>query len=475
MSAVIQCERPWGLVGLLSIVVCSKLVLTTALTLALIGPCAGAPRVANVVPPDGAKAVRTSSNIRVDFDTVMDASSITTTTVLLDGKPLSEIPGAAVVHPTGTSSVILLKLAPNNGYRFTLTTGIRDSNGQALTEPYTWEFVTASRVDNPDNPLLVLARYPRLNEFGVPTNAPVTVTFTTELSPESFGPHSVLVRGLPGGSPVPGKVSVKGKRVVFRPDAPLSANHPYEAAISGESRSRRETISSEQTSWRFTTGDGPSDGVVIADAWIESYISADERRFVFHAAIERLGKSGAAASGSQALASGPRQEPAFVVKAAVASLAELLPGQPVKNAATRITDAAAMPVSNGSPPVRIDSAYTQSRGSIQGNSVGAASGESFRSRYDALVRDALANASAVVMRDSGDLAGCGDADQNDGVYSGRMSLSAGFPGGQACAAFTIVPDGAEPSKPVTIPVYVNPSARDAGNPASAGNLQEENQ
>ncbi len=442
------------------------LFLAFASALALASACAAGPRVVSVDPPDGAKDVRTSSNIRVDFDSVMDASTITTSTVLLDGKPLAEVPGAAVVHPDGKSSVILLRLGPNNSYQFTLTTDIRNSAGEALAENYTWGFVTASRMDEPDTPVRVFARYPRMNDFGIPTNAPITMTFTTEMDPESFGAGSILVRKTTGGQAVAGKVTVKGRRVVFRPDAPLAANQPYEAVVSNDVKSRWGAVPLKDSSWQFTTGDGPGEGPVIADAWYESYSDSAGRRFVFHAAVERLEKPDTNAKDSGPAKPAAPQTPAFEIKGTVVSLSGLIPQQPLST--PNDADASKMPVGDGSPAASIQAAYTHGGGAGPGNSVdGNSTKDPLMDKVRAAVRDALAQDSAVTLRDSGDTPICGDAAKDDGVFSGRMSLPASFPDGQAYVAYTVVPEGEKPTEPVTIAVHLMPAAQNDGRGAPA--------
>ena len=446
------------------------LFLAFASALALASACAAGPRVVSVDPPDGAKDVRTSSNIRVDFDSVMDASTITTSTVLLDGKPLAEVPGAEVVHPDGKSAVLLLRLVQNNSYRFTLTTAIRDSAGEALAEAYTWQFVTASRVDDPDTPVRVFARYPRMNDFGIPTNAPITMTFTTEMDPESFGAGSILVRKTTGGQAVAGKVTVKGRRVVFRPDAPLAANQPYEAVVSNDVKSRWGAVPLKDSSWQFTTGDGPGEGPVIADAWYESYADRESLRLVFHAAVENLVKPDSAAPAPAKPLPAPGDPGVLAeghaLKAAVVSLEAIAPSQPLSTQTSQ--SAKDMPVTTG-PTTVVTAAYTHGGGAGQGNSVeGSTWKDPTEEKIEAALDAALEGPGAVGLDDSGDLIGHGDREKGDGVYSARLTLEKGFPVGQALVAFTVVAPEGKKTGPVTMAVYVTPPSPEAAAPASRG-------
>lgn len=417
----------------------------------------------SVDPPDGAKDVRTSSNVRVDFDSVMDASTITTSTVLLDGKPLAEVSGAEVVHPDGKSAVLLLRLVQNNSYRFTLTTAIRNSAGEALAEAYTWQFVTASHVDDPDTPVRVFARYPRINDFGIPTNAPITMTFTTEMDPESFGPGSVTVRKTTGGQAVAGKVTLKGRRAIFRPDAPLAANQPYEAVVSHDVRSRWGAVPLKDSSWQFTAGDGPGEGPIIADAWYESYADREGLRLVFHAAVENLVKPDAAAPVPASAEPGVLAE-GHALKAAVVSLESITPSQPLSTPTNQ--SAKDMPVMTG-PTTVVTAAYTHGGGAGKGNSVGGSTWKDpAEEKIEAALDAAIEGPKAVGLHDSGDLIGHGDREKGDGIYSGRLALEQGFPVGLALVAFTVVAPDGKKTGPVTMGVHIMPPSPEAAAPAS---------
>jgi len=440
------------------------LFLAFASALALASACAAGPRVVSVDPSDGAKDVRTSSNIRVDFDSVMDASTITTSTVLLDGKPLAEVPGAAVVHPDGKSSVILLRLGPNNSYQFTLTTDIRNSAGEALAENYTWGFVTASRMDEPDTPVRVFARYPRMNDFEIPTNAPITMTFTTEMDAASFTDGSIVVRKTTGGAPVEGKIEVRGRRVIFRPTAPLPPRQTFEAVVSADVRSIAEAKATKEGAWQFTTADGPSEGFIVADAWYETYQEPAGTRFVFHAAVEQLKTPRPTSKQTDADAAAPPQWPAFEVRGTVVSLSGILPQQPLSTP----TDQSAkdMPITTG-PATVVTAAYTHGGGTGPGNSVeGSKWKDPTQKSIEAAIDAALAADKAVALQDSGDVAEHSDRVKGDAVFSGRLSLAPGFPEGQALVSFVLIRSDGERTAPLTMSVYVMPPPPEAAAPSS---------
>lgn len=404
--------------------------------------------VTNVKPENGAPGVLPGANVVVEFNRAVDQSTVNGDTVLVNGRPLREVEGGAVVCPDNTSCVVLFRQSRGNVYTISLTTSIKDKFGQPLTQPYTWRFATASGAVDPDIPPRVFVRYPRLNDMRVPTNTPISMVFTDELDPASVTDTSVVVAPNLEGTAVSGKVHVRGTRMVFRPAEPLKPQTTYEVHLSTGIKSKSGNAAEPVSSWQFTTGEGPSQGPIVADCWYESYTDDNGTRIVFHAATENLVE--------------PNTRPAVVasvlpaghaVKAAVVSLAGLLPTQPLSIP----TDVSAsdLPVSSGAPPTVVQAAYTHGGGSGKGNSVGEnSSNDPAMEKVWAAVDAALAGNKAVTLRDSGNAIDDGDQVADDGVYSGRMFLDNSFPTGQAFVAFSIAQPDGKRTQPVTISLYV---------------------
>jgi hypothetical protein len=404
-------------------------------------------------PTDGATDVPVEANITIKFSGPVDPSTLTMQSVQVNGRPLSELENGAVTFPEDDSGVVLFRMKPDSVYRVSLDSGVQDTRGNALGRRFSWRFATRSRQGEPGTPVKVFARYPRFNDRRVPINAPITMTFTTEVDPASLSAGSVRVLPTSGGNAVPGKVTVQGRRAVFRPDAPLEPNRTYEVQLAAGVKGKAGNASERASSWQFTTGDGPSEGPAITDCWYESHTDSEGLRLVFHAAAETLVRPGQEAA--PAVANPTVPGPTHVLKAAVVSLSGLVPTQPLSTPTS--VSATDLPLTNAAPNTVVYAAYTHGGGSGQGNSVAG------NSRHDpavepvtAAVEAALAGAQAVTLQDSGDIIEHADEAQGDGVYSGRLALGKDFPAGQAQIGFSILlPDGKR-TEPVTISFYVLP-------------------
>jgi hypothetical protein len=411
--------------------------------------------VVQTAPADGATNVPVGANITIKFSRPVDPSSMTVQAVVVNDHPLARMQEAAVAFPEDDSAVVLFRMKADSVYRISLDASVKDTKGNALAQPFSWRYATTSRMSGPDTPVKVFARYPRFNDRRIPLNAPITMAFTAEVDSASLSGKSVRVLPTSGGTPVSGNVTVQGRRVVFRPDAPLEPNRTYEVQVAAGVKGKSGKASERASSWQFTTGDGLSEGPSITDCWYESYAEPEGLRMVFHVAAENLVKPDKAAGRAATVTQMPGASGSL--KAAVVSLSGLVPAQPLSTPTA--VSAMDLPVTNGAPNTVVYAAYTHGGGSGQGNSVaGNRRHDPATEPVTAAVEAALAGAQAVTLHDSGNLIEHGDEAQGDGVYSGRLALGKEFPAGQAQIAFSIVlPDGKR-TEPVTMSFYVLPPA-----------------
>ncbi len=411
--------------------------------------------VVSTSPADGAAVVPVEENIIVKFSSPVDRSSINTQSVQVNGHPLGEMENGGVAFPEEDSAVVLFRMKANTVYQINLAASIRDTKGNALGDTFSWRFATVSRIGQPGTPVKVFARYPRHNDERVPINAPITMAFTTEVDPASLSAESVWVVPASGGSPLPGKISIQGRRVVFRPDVPLNPHRTYEVRVEAGVRAMSGLASEREASWQFTTGKGQSEGPAIMDCWHEGYTDREGVRMVFHVAAENLVKPGQTVGKAERTTQLPGTN--GVLKAAVVSLNGLVPQQPLSTPSP--VSANNMPVTNGAPNTVIYAAYTHGGGNGQGNSVaGNSRKDPAMEPVAAAVEAALSGERAVTLYDVGDVVEHGDEAGGDGVYSGRLAVGKEFPVGQALVAFSILlPDGKR-TEPVTMPFYVLPPA-----------------
>lgn len=105
-----------------------------------------APTVTAVSPDDKAIGVAVNSNATGTFSEAMDATTISATTVTLKNAAGAAV--AAGVSYDATSRAVTLDpnadLAASTAYTATISTGVKDANGNALATAKTWTFTTAA-------------------------------------------------------------------------------------------------------------------------------------------------------------------------------------------------------------------------------------------------------------------------------------------------------------------------------------------
>ncbi|MEK7850372.1 MAG: Ig-like domain-containing protein, partial [Deltaproteobacteria bacterium] len=101
------------------------------------------PTVVSTSPSDGATCVATNTVIKATFSETMSSSFLNRTTfeVRRGGTKLN-----GTVNYGGTFATFqpISSLSTFRGYTGTVTTGIKDSNGNALASSYSWGFITGS-------------------------------------------------------------------------------------------------------------------------------------------------------------------------------------------------------------------------------------------------------------------------------------------------------------------------------------------
>lgn len=438
---------------------------TTVLGVSSALAAAEAPRVTETYPGDGARDIPIGANIYVTFDRRMDPATLDPAKLLINGHALSKIEGAAAVmpDPEGRQLVILLRMHQDRVYGITLLPGLADAYGNTFNKPFTWKFATSSRSEEPDIPVKAFARFPRMNDDEIPTNAPITAVFISALDPGTVTPDTVIVRHNVTNEPVAGNVTVKANRMVFRPTAPLEPNTTYEVELAAGIMSAAGRIMERPSIWQFTTGDGPAEGTIVADIWSEDYTDRTQRSVILHAAVENLvlpGKGDKRPAAERAvLARG------HTLRAAILPLKEIMPIQelsPVTPDPAVATPSPTQATDEG-PTTTVIAAYTHGGGKGIGNNTGN-SLDPEREKIRLAATGALAKTMIPALQDSGDVIAHGDRNPDDNIYSSRFTLDDAAPGGPVLAVFMIVlPDGSY-TDPVTHSLYIQPPWQESEDP-----------
>ena len=206
------------------------------------------PIVVSTSPVDGATDVMLNKVITASFSKVMNPSTMNSATFLLsDGTtPIS----GTITYSGNTAafkpSVLLL---PNTLYTATITTGVRDSSGNATASNYTWTFRTGVLLDaiRPT----VIATDPTNGALSVPLNKVITATFSEDMDLSSINNTSFLVKN--GSTNVPGTVTYSGRVASFVPTSNLANNTLYTGTITTVAKDMVGNTLATDYSWTFTT------------------------------------------------------------------------------------------------------------------------------------------------------------------------------------------------------------------------------
>lgn len=171
-----------------------------------------APVITTVAPPPGALGVATDTAIVITFAEPMDRATLTAAAVRLtdDG----DVVDTAMSIADDDRSVTLTPTSPlavNTLFTVSVTTTVRDRNGNALEAPFAATFRTLS----PDNvPPTVVSIDPADGAVGVGTTVPIVVTFSEPIAQGSVTASSFKV--VADNSPVTGAFTFSSGGSVVR-------------------------------------------------------------------------------------------------------------------------------------------------------------------------------------------------------------------------------------------------------------------
>jgi methionine-rich copper-binding protein CopC len=214
------------------------------------------PTVISTDPANNATGVALNKKIAAIFSEVMDPSTITSGFTLRQGA--TSIPGAVTYAGTTANFTPSGNLTANTVYTATISTGVKDLAGNALTNNYVWTFTTATAADV--IPPTVLSTDPANTATGVALNKIVTAIFSEAMDQSTISTATVSLTGL-GGAAVTGTVSYANgaNTVTFTPASAFAANTTYTGTIKGGITGTKDLAGNALASnyvWNFTTGAG---------------------------------------------------------------------------------------------------------------------------------------------------------------------------------------------------------------------------
>lgn len=201
------------------------------------------PAVTSVQPGPG--GVQVGSQVVAVFSEEIDPATLNTATFSVRDPANQQVAGA-ISYANKTATFTQAMPLAQGVYSATLTTGIQDVAGNALSADYSWSFTVDRTAPT------VVSTAPAANATNVSTSASISVTFSEEMDPASLNPYSSFTVSA-GGSPVSGNLSYSNKTATFTPFAPLARGTVYTATLTTAVTDVSGNHLSSSYSWSFTT------------------------------------------------------------------------------------------------------------------------------------------------------------------------------------------------------------------------------
>jgi hypothetical protein len=208
--------------------------------------CNSPPIVVAVTPANAATGVCSLAAITATFSEAMNISSINTSTFTVS-------PGVTGIITHDLTDTIFTftpssPLAVNTVYTATITTGVKDTFGNALAIDFVWSFTTAANGCNP--PPTVVSVTPANGATGVCSLAVITATFSEAMNPSSINATTFTVT--PG---VTGTIThdLTDTIFTFTPTGPLAINTLFTATLTTGVRDLFGNSLASDSVWSFTT------------------------------------------------------------------------------------------------------------------------------------------------------------------------------------------------------------------------------
>ncbi len=211
-------------------------------------PCAP-PAVVSVFPLNGATLICPNTVVTAAFNRAMNPSTINTTTFTLTGPGATPVVGVVTYAGSTATFTPSSALALSTLYTATITTGAKDTFGNALASNFVWTFTTSNALCAPPT---VVSVTPLNGLTGICPSTVVTATFSRAMNPFTINTTTFTLTG-PGTTPVTGVVTYAGSTATFTPSSPLTLNTLYTATITTGAKDIFGIALASNFVWTFTT------------------------------------------------------------------------------------------------------------------------------------------------------------------------------------------------------------------------------
>ena len=212
------------------------------------------PAVKATSPAGNAGGVHLDAVITATFNEEVNGASINATTFTLSNG-VTAVPG--VVSYAGVTATLVPTgpLADNTTFTATVTTGVRDLEGDAMARPKVWTFTTGPAPT-------VLSTIPANSATGVSRIAVVSAAFSLPMDAATITAATFTLQN--GLIAVPAVVTYAGTTATLTPSGILAANTVFTATISTGAQSAGGIPLLTARTWTFTTGGVPTVPTVLS-------------------------------------------------------------------------------------------------------------------------------------------------------------------------------------------------------------------
>lgn len=208
-----------------------------------------APTVTLTVPAAAATGVPTNMKIIATFSEAMDASSIMATTTMTVRQGATSVSGSVSYVGLVATFTPAANFTGNTQYTATITTGAKDSAGNALASPYVWTFTTGATTDSIVP--AVSSAIPSNGATSVAIGGNIAVSFSEPMDASTINSSTMtLTQGI---TAVPGVVTYVGTTATFNPASNLAANTLYTVTITTGAKDLAGNALAADKTMTFTT------------------------------------------------------------------------------------------------------------------------------------------------------------------------------------------------------------------------------
>jgi tetrahydromethanopterin S-methyltransferase subunit B len=209
------------------------------------------PAVNSTNPANLATGVLLNRQITAAFSEALDPATITAATFTLK-QGTNPVAGAVSYAAAGAVATFdpASDLTASTVYTATLTTGIKDLDGNTLASNYVWSFTTGTATDI--TPPTVSSTVPANLATGVAVGGNIAVTFSEAMNPSTITVTSFTLKQ--GTTVISGVVTSLNATATFNPSANLAASTVYTATITTGVTDLAGNAMVTAYVWTFTTG-----------------------------------------------------------------------------------------------------------------------------------------------------------------------------------------------------------------------------